>query len=204
MKKILLTTLLTAMAIAAPALAQQSLKDCHMTRLGCLDPIGPIVPIDQPVLIQVGLKTKIKCEAQTADGKTYLAEVTLVKKMTAEQNQILDYYLVPGYHGQLQVNIAEKVIDGTDSQMFIYSFASEVKDLDHGQGLSVEGTDDISTRVEWGTKFLKLEFSPSSPNQPLKILSAYQSEEIFKNFKQKVPTFTEQELTFADSNCVYH
>lgn len=198
-----LTTLAVFFAIVPQAQAQDLVKfpDCLKTRLGCLDKKPPIVPVDQPVVIQVGLKTNIKCEAFTFDKKIYAVDLHLTKKIQASENQELNYYLVPGKHGLLNFEINE--VGAPDVQYVLgeYVFHSDIEAIENG--LAIKSVDHRATRVGGTETTTEIILSNSVQGQPLKIFSAKQTIVQESMFDEK-PKVSTKYLSFSESNCVYY
>lgn len=201
MKKLLLSTMLTAtLAGAVPASAQ--FDDCQKTRLGCLDKKIPKIPIDQPVVIQVGLQVNIKCEAVADSGKNYLVDLQIVKNLKASDNVNLDDYLVPGQHGFLNFKISEVSSPGIQQHVMGESVdESEVEALENG--LLIKTQYHQSTRAGSMNTLTELVFSPTVKNQDLKIFSAQQVIKYNSVFYDDLKGFTKK-LIFTESNCVYY
>lgn len=201
MKQVFLATLVTAItATSTPALAQ--FKDCQKTRLGCLQETVPLIPIDQPVVIQVGLQVNIKCEALAENGKNYFVDLHLVKKVEVTENQNLDYYLVPGNHGLLNFEIKE--VAAPEIQQYVmgeYVFHSEIEAVPSGP--LIKANDHRATRVGNINTNTELAFSPSGKGLSLKIISAQQVVTQNSFFMEEARTSTKK-LTFTESNCVYY
>lgn len=204
---LLVTAVMVAIffALVPSADAQETLAiPCERTRLGCLDENPPIVPIDQPVLIQVGLQVNIKCEAKSVEGQAFVLDLNLVKNVQVLEGHVLDYYLVAGKHGTLNFKIDEA--GAPEVQHYVmgeFVFHSEIENSADEKNVLIKSSTHRATRVGNIVTTTTLAFSNSAPGQPLKILSATQ-ETTQNSFFNKEPSVSTKNLTFNDSNCVYY
>ena len=205
-KAILLITVVTLAIFFAivPSAKAQALQfpNCEMTRLGCLDKNPPLVPIDQYVVILVGLQVNIKCEALAQNGKNYLVDLHLVKKVQASENLDLNYYLVPGNHGAFKFEINEA--GSPEVQQYVMGEYVDHSDIQTvANGLLIQSVDHRATRVGRIVRTTELIFSSSEQKQPLKILSAQQTVAQDSMFSEGTKTSTKA-LAFKESNCIYY
>ena len=169
---------------------------------------GPIVPIDQPIFIQVGLEINIKCQAKDEDGNDYVLNFHLTKKAQLDpkkNSHALNYYLTPDEYAAFSFygNPVNKDLVTPDAigGYFVKATIS---------GTSVQGQSSIAADDYQDTRVGHIE--TNAVIQIPAVTSSSDSMHVFSMAKTtiktsfingKKPQIIHSSITFTETNCVY-
>ena len=210
-QKIFLAALITTFVGLSATAQTVKIKDCTMTRLGCLDQNpGPILPVPT---IQIGLQLQITCNATDATGQDYLIQVKQIKNVDVKEGSLVNYYLSEGQHGTMQYSIQKLNATSFESNVAAgYYFSSQAtQHLEVGHNtVTVKSIGNRSTRVGQYTESTELVFSDVSVNNvansvvpQLKIYSVLDTTKFYNDLNGKSEETT-VDLKFESSNCAYN